>query len=929
MCKAATTPEAQERFRREAQAAAALNHPNLCPIYDFDQHDGIAYIAMAFIEGSPLGEWVQQHAPDQRQSAWLVAKLALAMQEAHDNAVIHRDLKPDNVAINKKGEPIILDFGLARQLDDSRTRLSHAGQILGTPSYMAPEQALGDSTTVNHAADIYSLGVIFYELLTGTVPFRGSLMSVLGQHMNAAPEPPRKRKPGVDPALEAICLTALAKQPAERHPSMGVFAQLLNQAAETLAKAPTPVVVPRLPPSQRRNRKPGEIETLDLGDGATIRFAWIPAGTFYMGGGGGTPGEQEVAIEEGFALGIYPVTHQQWQDVMGDNPSLFSMMGIGKDKVKGIPDADLKQFPVENVSWEQAQECIAKLNQRFSDTGWRYRLPTEAEWEYACRGAARSEADCSFHFYLDRPSNDLSSGQANFGGNYPDGNAAVGPDLERTTRVGSYQPNRLGLYDMHGNVWEWCEDLWEEGSGDRVIRGGSWSCDGQAAGRRSATERARRSGTSTWASVLPEFRWAVGKVEATVNACAVRSVVRHLHASPSRVQSLRFTPEPVHDQRRRDPSSEPVRPLRTHQATRLRRHGLRLAGRDTRLNRKVALKVCKAATTREAQERFRREAQAAAALNHPNLCPIYDFDEHDGVAYIAMAFIEGSPLSAWVQGRAPDQRQSDFLVAKLALAMQEAHEAGVIHRDLKPDNVTINKKGEPIVLDFGLARQMGDSRRRITHAGKVFGTPAYMAPEQAAGETQTIGPACDVYALGVMLYELLTGVRPFAGPPLVLLFNHINTPPVPPRQHTPSVDPALEAICLKALAKHPAERHPSMKVFAQLLDQAAKTLGKAPAPVVDSQPPLAPTLLTHTLPQGRVRNPGEIETLDLGGGVAIRFAWVPAGTFFMGGGGGKPGEQRVEIARGFALGIYPVTQEQWQTVMDNNPSSFAQGKPQG
>ncbi len=217
--------------------------------------------------------------------------------------------------------------------------------------------------------------------------------------------------------------------------------------------------------------KPGAIETLDLGGGAAIPFAWVPPGTFFMGGGGGKPGAKLVEISAGFGIGIYPVTQQQWQAVMGSNPSHFCRAGGGKDAVKSVSDADLRQFPVESVSWEDAQQFIEKLNSRGGE--WLYRLPTEAEWEYSCRGGATSQSDCSFHFYLDRQTNDLSSGQANFDGNHPEGNAKKGPYLQRPTKVGSYKPNRLGLYDMHGNVWEWCEDWYEEGVA-RPLRGGGW-----------------------------------------------------------------------------------------------------------------------------------------------------------------------------------------------------------------------------------------------------------------------------------------------------------------------------------------------------------------------------------------------------------------------------------------------------------------------
>ncbi len=220
----------------------------------------------------------------------------------------------------------------------------------------------------------------------------------------------------------------------------------------------------------------GQIEAIDLGKGHMMSFAWVPPGTFWMGGGGGTPGDKKVEIAEGFALGIHAVTQTQWWAVMGNNPSYFSRTGGGKDKVKSISEADLWQFPVEQVSWEDVQQFLATLNERERAGEWTYCLPTEAEWEYSCRGAATSKEDCSFHFYFDHSLNDLSSKQANFDGNQPDGSASKGPYLERTTRVGSYRPNRLGLYDMHGNVWEWCRDWHIEGTG-RVYRGGGWlSC---------------------------------------------------------------------------------------------------------------------------------------------------------------------------------------------------------------------------------------------------------------------------------------------------------------------------------------------------------------------------------------------------------------------------------------------------------------------
>ncbi len=177
--------------------------------------------------------------------------------------------------------------------------------------------------------------------------------------------------------------------------------------------------------------------------------------------------------------------------MLGNNPSWFSRSGGGKDQVKKISDADLIHFPVEQVSWEDVQQFLNQLNEREGKRGWLYRLPTEVEWEYACRGGPVSRDLSAFHFYFDKPTNDLSSELANFQGNHPAGQARKGKYLERTSQVGLYPGNALGLYDMHGNVWDWCHD--DESPG-QVFRGGGWYNFGalcRAANRRRGRPKCR------------------------------------------------------------------------------------------------------------------------------------------------------------------------------------------------------------------------------------------------------------------------------------------------------------------------------------------------------------------------------------------------------------------------------------------------------
>jgi serine/threonine protein kinase len=216
------------RFYQEARAAATIQHPHICPVYDVGEIHGTHYLTMAYIEGKPLTTFIDPaRLPTARQVAALVRKLALALQKAHEAGVIHRDLKPSNIMINKSGEPVIVDFGLARRANQDE-QLTQVGMILGTPCYMPPEQVRGDIDAMGPAADIYSLGVIMYQLLTGLLPFEGERWAVLDQIMVDEPPPPSRRRVDVDPALESICSKAMAKQIKHRYGSMGALAEVLT-----------------------------------------------------------------------------------------------------------------------------------------------------------------------------------------------------------------------------------------------------------------------------------------------------------------------------------------------------------------------------------------------------------------------------------------------------------------------------------------------------------------------------------------------------------------------------------------------------------------------------------------------------------------------------------------------------------------------------
>jgi class 3 adenylate cyclase len=264
---------------------------------------------------------------------------------------------------------------------------------------------------------------------------------------------------------------------------------------------------------------------------------------------------------------------------------------------------------------------------------------------------------------------------------------------------------------------------------------------------------------------------------------------------------------------------------------------------DSQLDRPVALKVPHAGPGQDPQvlERFRREARAAALLHHPNICPVFDVGDEGGIAYLTMAFIEGQTLLEWAgPGPTLPSRQAAAVVRKVALALAEAHARGILHRDLKPSNIMIDARGEPVIMDFGLARRLDVGEERLTLQGVLIGTPAYMAPEQLAENPEAAGAAADVYSLGVILYELLAGRLPFQAPLVSLLNLIVNQSPPPPSQFRPDLDPNLEAICLRAMAREAAGRFASMAEFAAALGDFLS--GKPAAPSAGVPPPARPAV---------------------------------------------------------------------------------------
>jgi serine/threonine-protein kinase len=499
------------RFQREARATGRLHHPNIVAVTDFGRAPGdIVYMVMEHLEGTPLRHVIKAHAP--LSLAFVVRimhQVCWAVEAAHRAGVVHRDLKPANIFVERIegcGEVAkVLDFGIAKLTpvaDEELTNLTDTGVFLGTPKYMSPEQCAG--TAIDARSDVYSLGIVLYEMLTGALPFHGTAMAVALQHATTPPRAPCDLNPQLSEAVERVVMRALSKNPDDRHPtavalladleaasgpttpgvgyepialddhllppddtsSLRVVAPPLPPAVRSRIEIPIPVAGPEPAPAQTTaaprplaafGREPTlETHARPLPPIAPEGMVLIPAGPFLMGCDHGLENEapvHEVSLDN-FFLDATEVTNAQYRlfcektrRTPPPNPRWDSSYFAGKPS-----------HPVVNVTWFDA-DAYARWAGR--------RLPTEAEWEKAARGGLAG---------FEYPWGDgIDPTRANY-------------NASGTCPVRSYDPNGYGVHEIVGNVWEWCSDWYAADAyrtsprtnptgpptgADKVLRGGS------------------------------------------------------------------------------------------------------------------------------------------------------------------------------------------------------------------------------------------------------------------------------------------------------------------------------------------------------------------------------------------------------------------------------------------------------------------------
>jgi formylglycine-generating enzyme required for sulfatase activity len=504
LCKDPSYTAYLDRFSQEGERLASLKrHPNVVRVASFFTEEEIPCLVMDFVTGETLMKKVQQQGPlpEAVVVPWMIA-IAEALAHVHDEGLVHRDANPANIIIQSDGQPMLIDFGIALEIQPCRTPTMTG--LVGHFNFAPYEQLAKKSNSRQPKVDIYCVAATLYYTITGQMPETAYDRKIAIQEGKDSLIPPQQLKPEITDRIHHAILTGMEMDSDDRPNSMQDWITLLTTDDGLLSAIVQPTIESLSP--QRLEFQtialdekaitiahlPKSIQYFDeiLAEDIAMRMVLVPGGSFLMGAPEGElhshdeERPQHLVTVPDFAIGQFTITQAQWTAIaqlpkvkrkLNPNPFFYT----GDDR------------PAERVNWEEAVEFCDRLTHL---TRKPYRLPSEAEWEYACRAGTTTAFNLGPTIATDfanyRGVDDDRGEQGVFLGNYGDG--PKGAYRGKTIEVGQFSPNPFGLYDMHGNVWEWCADHWHQNydeapidgsawldpaadeGGDRVIRGGSW-----------------------------------------------------------------------------------------------------------------------------------------------------------------------------------------------------------------------------------------------------------------------------------------------------------------------------------------------------------------------------------------------------------------------------------------------------------------------
>jgi serine/threonine protein kinase len=788
-------PQALARFHVEAEAVARLDHPNVVRILTFAVTNGRPYFAMEFLAGGNLAQKLGGSPLSPRQAAQLAQTLARATHYVHGQNIVHRDLKPANVLFTAEGTPKIADFGLAKRLDRDKA-LTETYMVMGTAGYMAPEQAAGQARAVGPAADVYALGAILYEMLTGRPPFLGEThQQTLDRVLSDEPVPPSHLQPEVQPELEAICLKCLEKEPARRYASGEALAEDLSRF---LAGEPVSV------------ETRGEWEW---------RERW--------------------ALRAGYELldvltcGVRDVVYKARQTELDRSVALKVIAAMDHSEPARVARfrreatlvGKLRHPNIVQVYYSGELNGLAYFSTEYLDGGSLIDqfvdrpVPAARAAELVAplaRAVHYAHQQGVVHCAI-KPSNVLLTADGvpkitNF-------SLAVLLEKEQEEterrralqRLPSYQAPELadGQFGAVGPA----ADVYSLGAVLYKLLTGGPPFLGET------VEQTREQVRSQ--EPVPPGRLQPGvphELEAICLKCLQKAPAGRYASAEELAEALqRFLARKQTD----TDEFEVIPGYEIFEELGRGSLGVVYRARRSNFDYPVALKIFDRLPP-ERLARIRAAHRAVFRVRHPNLVEVYDGGEKDGLLYAAEELVEGTTLERQLGGRPQPPRPAARLVETLAEAVHQAHLSGIVHRNLKLRNILLDRLGRPKVGSFELARLLTPGAQ-LGREEALVGTPRYMAPEQAAGHVEQIGPATDVYALGNILYEMLTGRPPFQGETLSEMEEQLRSSlPVPPGRLRPGVPADLDAVCLKCLEKDPARRYPSALALAEDLGRFRK-----------------------------------------------------------------------------------------------------------